>query len=244
MNNLLIFVTLALSSATSVMSKEISISPLILYEQANAPLIIDGVSSGYKFGIIGVSGQLYPNNKNNAQIDVGLGYIPSEAITFAGATFTGPFTGKYFSISGEYYLKSFDTYDVFLNQSFSHRNTQSTDLFGQKNSAVLSGTAVNIINSYDTILRLEFAKTSISSFSLGGGFSFWSFKARGTAANLSNTVRATKNISTLGLDPLILASFQTKFNNKDLNIHLKYRSLNSKFKTGIGSINLKYEYLF
>ena len=44
MNKLLIFVTLALISATSVMAKEISISPLILYEQANAPLIIDGVS--------------------------------------------------------------------------------------------------------------------------------------------------------------------------------------------------------
>ena len=127
-------------------------------------------------------GSYIQTTKINAQIDVGLGYIPSEAITFAGATFTGPFTGKYFSISGEYYLKSFDTYDVFLNQSFSHRNTQSTDLFGQKIVPFCSGTAVNIINSYDTTLRLEFAKTSISSFSLGGGFSFWSFKARGTAA--------------------------------------------------------------
>ena len=63
MNNLLIFITLALISATSVMAKGISISPLVLYEQANAPLVIDGVSSGYKFGIIGVSGKLYPNNK-------------------------------------------------------------------------------------------------------------------------------------------------------------------------------------
>jgi len=63
MNNLLIFITLALISATSVMAKGISISPLVLYEQANAPLVIDGVSSGYKFGIIGVSGKLYPNKK-------------------------------------------------------------------------------------------------------------------------------------------------------------------------------------
>ena len=63
MNNLLIFVTVALISATSVMAKGISISPLVLYEQANAPLVIDGVSSGYKFGIIGVSGKFYPNKK-------------------------------------------------------------------------------------------------------------------------------------------------------------------------------------
>ena len=87
MNNLLIFVTLALSSATSVMSKEISISPLILYEQANAPLIIDGVSSGYKFGIIGVSGKFYPNKKINTQIDIGYAYVPSETVTFEGITF-------------------------------------------------------------------------------------------------------------------------------------------------------------
>ena len=42
MNKLLIFVTLALSSATSVMAYK----SLVLYEQANAPLIIDGVLQG------------------------------------------------------------------------------------------------------------------------------------------------------------------------------------------------------
>ena len=82
MNKLLIFVTLALSSATSVMAKGISITPLVLYEQANAPLIIDGVSSGYKFGIIGVSGKFYPNKEINTQIDIGYAYVPSDNSDF------------------------------------------------------------------------------------------------------------------------------------------------------------------
>ncbi len=109
MNNLLIFVTLALISATSVMAKGISISPLVLYEQANAPLIIDGVSSGYKFGIIGVSGKFYPNKKINTQIDVGYAYVPSETVTFEGITFKGPVTGLYFSALSKYSFKNFKT---------------------------------------------------------------------------------------------------------------------------------------
>ena len=244
MNNLFIFITLAFISTTSVMAKEISISPLVLYEQANAPLVIDGVSSGYKFGIIGVSGKLYPNKKNNAQIDVGYAYVPSETVTFAGITFKGPVTGLYFSALSKYSFKNFKTSNLYFEQSLSHRNLQANNLSGERNGKILLGTSSTIINSYDALFGIDLSTKLEDGFSVAAGLSFWSFLAKGTATNQSNTINAWKTIKTNGIDPLLKVSFQKILDHKKLNTDLQFRSLYSKFNTGIVSINLKYEYLF
>ena len=244
MNNLLIFVTLALISATSVMAKGISISPLVLYEQANAPLVIDGVSSGYKFGIIGVSGKFYPNKKTNAQIDVGYAYVPSETVTFEGINFKGPVTGLYFSALSKYNFKNFKTPDLYFEQAISHRNLNANNLSGERNGKILLGTSSTIINSYDALFGLDLSTKSEDGFSIAAGLSFWSFLAKGTATNQSNTINAWKNIKTNGIDPLLKVSFQKILDHKKLNTDLQFRSLYSKFNTGIISVNLKYEYLF
>ena len=244
MNNLLIFVTLALISATSVMAKGISISPLVLYEQANAPLVIDGVSSGYKFGIIGVSGKLYPTEQFNTQIDVGYAYVPSETVTFEGITFKGPVTGLYFSALNKYSFKNFKTSDLYFEQSISHRNLNANNLSGERNDKILLGTSSTIINSYDALFGLDLSTKLEDGFSIAAGLSFWSFLAKGTATNQSNTINAWKNIKTNGIDPLLKVSFQKILDHKKLNTDLQFRSLYSKFNTGIISVNLKYEYLF
>jgi len=244
MNNLFIFITLAFISTTSVMAKEISISPLVLYEQANAPLVIDGVSSGYKFGIIGVSGKLYPNKKNNAQIDVGYAYVPSETVTFAGITFKGPVTGLYFSALSKYSFKNFKTSNLYFEQSLSHRNLQANNLSGERNGKILLGTSSTIINSYDALFGIDLSTKLEDGFSVAAGLSFWSFLAKGTATNQSNTINAWKTIKTNGIDPLLKVSFQKILDHKKLNTDLQFRSLYSKFNTGIISVNLKYEYLF
>ena len=244
MNNLLIFVTLALSSATSVMAKGISISPLVLYEQANAPLVIDGVSSGYKFGIIGVSGKFYPNKKINTQIDIGYAYVPSETVTFEGITFKGPVTGLYFSALSKYSFKNFKTSNLYFEQAISHKNLQANNLSGERNGKILLGTSSTIINSYDALIGLDLSNKSRNGFSLATGLSIWSFIAKGTARNQSNTITAQKTIKTNGIDPLLKVSFQKIIDNKKLNTDLQFKSLYSKFNTGIISVNLKYEYLF
>ena len=215
MNNLLIFVTLALSSATSVMAKEISISPLILYEQANAPLIIDGVSSGYKFGIIGVSGKLYPTEQFNTQIDVGYAYVPSETVTFEGITFKGPVTGLYFSALSKYNMKSFKTSNLYFEQAISHRNLQANNLSGERTDKILLGTSSTIINSYDALFGLDLSTKLEEGFSVAAGLSFWSFLAKGTATNQSNTINAWKTIKTNGIDPLLKVSFQKILDHKN-----------------------------
>ena len=244
MNNLLIFVTLALSSATSVMAKGISITPLVLYEQANAPLIIDGVSSGYKFGIIGVSGKLYPTEQFNTQIDLGYAYVPSETVTFEGITFKGPVTGLYFSALSKYNLKSFEVSNLYFEQAISHRNLQANNLSGERTDKILLGTSSTIINSYDALFGLDLSTKLEEGFSVAAGLSFWSFLAKGTATNQSNTINAWKTIKTNGIDPLLKVSFQKILDHKKLNTDLQFRSLYSKFNTGIISVNLKYEYLF
>ena len=244
MNNLLIFVIMALSSATSVMAKGISISPLVLYEQANAPLVIDGVSSGYKFGIIGVSGQLIPTEQFKTQIDVGYAYVPSETVTFEGITFKGPVTGLYFSALSKYSFKNFKTSNLYFEQAISHKNLQANNLSAERNDKILLGTSSTIINSYDALFGLDLGKKLEDGFSVAAGLSFWSFLAKGTARNQSNTINAWKTIKTNGIDPLLKVSFQKILDNKKLNTDLQFKSLYSKFNTGIVSINLKYEYLF
>ena len=244
MNNLFIFITLAFISTTSVMAKEISISPLVLYEHANAPLVIDGVSSGYKFGIIGVSGQLIPTEQFKTQIDVGYAYVPSETVTFEGITFKGPVTGLYFSALSKYSFKNFKTSNLYFEQAISHRNLQANNLSGERTDKILLGTSSTIINSYDALFGLDLSTKLEEGFSVAAGLSFWSFLAKGTARNQSNTINAWKNIKTNGIDPLLKVSFQKILDNKKLNTDLQFRSLYSKFNTGIISINLKYEYLF
>ena len=244
MKNLFIFITLAFISATSVMAQAISISPLVLYEQVNAPLVIDGVSSGYRFGIIGVSGKFYPNNKNNAQIDVGYAYVPSETVNFEGITFKGPVAGLYFSALGKYNLKNFEVSNLYLEQAISHRNLQANNLSGERNGKILLGTSSTIINSYDALIGLDLSNKSRNGFSLATGLSIWSFIAKGTARNQSNTITAQKTIKTNGIDPLLKLSFQKILNNRKLNADLQFKSLYSKLNTGIVSISLKYEYLF
>ena len=244
MNKLLFVVTLALSSVTSLMAQSISISPLVLYEQANAPLVIDGVSSGYKFGIIGLSGKLYPTEKINTQIDVGYAYVPSETVNFEGITFKGPVTGLYFSALGKYNLKSLEAFDLYLEQAISHRNLQANNLSGERNGKILFGTSSTIINSYDALFGLDLSTKLEDGFSVAAGISIWSFIAKGTARNQSNTITAWKSIKTNGIDPLLKVSFQKILDNKKLNTDLQFRSLYSKFNTGIISVNLKYEYLF
>ena len=49
------------------MASGILISPLILYERASSSLEIDGVSSGYKFGIIGFNGKYQQTEKFSKQ---------------------------------------------------------------------------------------------------------------------------------------------------------------------------------
>ncbi len=245
MLRILIYIcTCSILLITPAVAQKFDIKPFILYEQAAEKLEIDGVSSGYKFGVIGLSTTTPINNKINLKTDFGLSYVPSEKITFGGATFTGAFNGQYFSTTGRFNIKTLSGNKIYFNQSFSHRNTNSGHLNGEKNNAILTGTAVNIINAYDTIFNIKYAGHKRTNLTIGAGFHLWSFKARGTAANLSDTVRAIKNINAVGIDPLFQVLWQTKAFGTDVNIDFEYRSLNSKFNTGIGSLNIRYKLSF
>ena len=227
-----------------VMSQSIKVGPFFIYEQAQSQLEIDGVTAGYKFGAAGLSTDIYINNKSNLMTDIGFGYVPSETITFGGASFSGPFSSRYFSSKFVYNIKKFEAVSLNISSSFSHRHAFSNSLIGTKNSATLDGKAVNIINSLDAIVWMDFLQEPKRNLLMGIGLSVWSFKATGLAANLSDTVRAIKNISTIGTDPLLEASFINKTDNGNIELGLKYRSLNSKFKSGIFSLGLKYNYAF
>ena len=131
-----------------------------------------------------------------------------------------------------------------ISTSFSHRHAFSNSLIGTKNSATLNGKAVNIINSLDALVGVKFLQNSANELIIGLGLSAWSFKATGVAANLSDTVRAIKNISELGIDPMLEAIYRSEHTNKNLELAFRYRSLNSKLNNGILSLGLNYKYIF
>ena len=234
----------ALISTTSVMASGITISPLILYERASSPLVIDGVSSGYKFGIIGFNGKYRQTEKFSTEFELGYAYVPSETVTFDNVIFKGAITGLYLSTSGQYNLKKLENSHLYIEADVSHRHLQANDLSGERNNKPLFGTSSTIINSYDTLLGLNFKPSSQGLFSIASGLSFWTFSARGTASNQSKTINAWKNIKTNSIDPLLKVSFKKMLNNGEINADFHFKSLHSKFNSSIISVTMKYEYLF
>ena len=225
-------------------SQGISVGPFILYEQAQSDLVIDGVTGGYKFGAAGLSTDIKINNRSTLITDIGVVYIPSETLSFGGATFSGPFSSRYLSSKLVYNIREFESVNLHISTSFSHRHAFSNSLIGTKNSATLNGKAVNIINSLDALVGVKFLQNSANELIIGLGLSAWSFKATGVAANLSDTVRAIKNISELGIDPMLEAIYRSENTNKNLELAFRYRSLNSKLNNGILSLGLNYKYIF
>ena len=234
----------ALISTSSVMASGILISPLILYERASSPLEIDGVSSGYKFGIIGFNGKYRQTEKFSTEFELGYAYVPSETVTFDNVIFKGAITGLYLSTSGQYNLKKLEKSHLYLEADVSHRHLQANDLSGERNNKPLFGTSSTTINSCDTLLGLNFRPSSQGLFSIASGLSFWTFSARGTASNQSQTINAWKNIKTTAIDPLLKVSFKKIFKNSEINADFHFKSLYSKFNSSVISVTLKYEYLF
>ena len=244
MRRILFLISIYCVTVMPLASQGISVGPFILYEQAQSDLVIDGVTSGYKFGAAGLSTDIKINNRSTLITDIGVGYIPSETISFGGATFSGPFGSRYLSSKLVYNIKEFDSANLHISSSFSHRHAFSNSLIGTKNSATLNGKAVNIINSLEALVGFKFLQNTGTNFIIGLGLSAWSFNATGVAANLSDTVRAIKNLSELGIDPMLEAIYHSKNANKNLELAFRYRSLNSKLNNGIFSLGLSYKYVF
>ena len=97
MRRILFLISIYCVTVMPLASQGISVGPFILYEQAQSDLVIDGVTSGYKFGAAGLSTDIKINNRSTLVTDIGVGYIPSETLSFGGATFSGPFSSRYLS---------------------------------------------------------------------------------------------------------------------------------------------------
>jgi hypothetical protein len=231
---------------TAAASENITASPFAFYESANQNIVIDGVSTKYALGVLGIQLKKEFNNFITASAKVGYGQIDDQKTTFSGATFYGKVIGSYISTKGTFKLMEQDNITLFGTFGLSQKELKAPNLLGTRDGLDLTGKAHTTIRATDLALGVDYALTKSISVQLSGGVSRWQIKSNAVAYYSSSGLSATKrkDIDSKGTDPIFAVSLETNKPNHNFAAKISNRSLGSQTDTSITSGELTYSYQF
>lgn len=224
----------------------LKVSPFALYEKSAKNILIDGVSTQYGLGVLGVELQNNLSNKFSIAGEFGYGQNNSQKTSFGGANFEGKVTGSYVNFTGKYDFYENDSFSLFSTLQITRRKLNASNLIGSRNGLALTGTADTTINSEDLTIGTAYKASPGLLLKFSAGLSRWHIKSNAAGYYSSNGVSATakKNIDTTGHDPIYAATIKTNNVNHNFALMLSNRSLRSKANTEIITGQLQYTFEF
>ena len=235
-----------LLTAQLTMADNVQTSPFVLYEQSAKNIIIDGVSTKYGLGVIGLN--LEKSLSNNLKISGKLGYGQNndQAVSFSSANFNGQVRGSYFDIKAVQKIFQNNTLNLNAEVHFINRELKAPDLTGARNGLALTGETNTFFNSSDIKLGTKFNISPTSIIKISAGISQWHLNAKATAYYAFNgiTASAKKNINTIGQDPVFEAALISNIADHSFELLASSRSLRSKANTDVLTAQITYLFAF
>jgi hypothetical protein len=221
-----------------------NLSPFALYEQANKQIVIDGVSSQYALGVVGLA--LNANVTDNFELFAAAGYglASNQKVSFAGANLIGDVSGTYTGLGAKF--KIYDTnngQNVKLEYQMHRRDLTAPTLTGIRNNSPLTGNSDITYNSNDFGISAEHTLSEKMNVHIAFGVSDWDFTANGTASTNSG-ITARKNIIASGSDPYWAVGLDWKLDKLQGEITIGQRNLSSQTKAKISHVKIEAQYSF
>ena len=222
----------------------LKLSPFAFYEQADKQIIIDGVSSQYALGVVGL--QLNSNVTDNFELLAAAGYglASNQKVSFAGANFIGDVSGTYTGLGAK--LKIYDnnkSQNIKLEYQMHGRDLKAPALTGTRNNSPLTGNSNITYNSNDLGISAEHTFSDKMKAHMAFGVSDWVFTANGTAFTNSG-ITARKNIIASGSDPYWAIGLDWKRDKLQGKITIEQRNLSSQTKAKISQVKIEAQYSF
>lgn len=233
-------------SATTGHTADIELSSFGLYEQTGENIVIDGVSTKYALGVVGIGIDSEITSKTKVAAKIGYGQNNSQSVSFSGANFTGPIRGTYINAAAQYELSQNKAYKLFAQAAVAVRSLETSSLIGSRNGLALTGQSSTTISTNDLMLAAQFKLNDTILLSLSGGLHQWHLKAAATAHYAASGVTATakKNIDTTGIDPIFAIGVHTNKLSHNFLAEVSSRSLKSKTDTAIITGQVTYSFRF
>ena len=251
MNNSSIFclqtvIIILIICGKTAQADNLKVLPFALFERSGKSLIVDGVSTKYALGVLGIGADWTFQRRWRLSGKLGYGQSDNQTVQFSGATFKGQVRGIYLQGLGQYKFQQTSKYDLFGQLNFINRDLKASNLIGTRSGLALTGSSDTKFSSTDLIFGTQYRFGSNYAVSLSGGISQWHLKSKGIAKYSSGriTATATKNIDTTGQDPIYKIAISMKKLNNNFNLEFSQRYLNSKISSNITTIRLDYRFKF
>lgn len=215
------------SSLTWASERDIKASGYSIAEMASKTVVVDGVSTKYMLGAIGVKADKQLTDRLALQGTWGKGYLPSHEINFAGYTFTGSVYSDVKSLGVNYELATFGN-QYTLDSEFVHTwsEIKAPTLIGTKNNSQVTGHSSASMDFSSLMFTLN--RTINDRLSLNGRYGWinWDFEALGTAYANSN-VTAKKYIKSSNINSQIGVGIHYTPDYGDLLFNLYTRKMSA-----------------
>jgi hypothetical protein len=191
-----------------VSAYDLLIKPMAIYEGASENIVIDGVSTGYALGVVGISAQSQITANLSVGGSLGYGYAKDQDLSFYGATFSGAVEGEYSKIFAKQIILEGKKFKTYAQYSYTNKALEYANLVGARGGLSLTGDASTTIQSSDFLINVEFIMSKNTIVQASAGVSDWNLSSSGNAYYSSNglSAAASKNIDAKGFDPLFAVS--------------------------------------
>lgn len=213
--------------AQTELDRRIEVDPLLFFERSSNDIIVDGVSSPYKFGAAGVLGKVHLTDSVQVGVGFGYGFAPNQPITISGRSLKGDFKGVYKKLALAAMPLQAGSYRVGFAIEHETQSVKSINLAGFGSDAGLVGRASSDQRNKKLALRVQNdALASLGAVALQVGMSDWNFRSVGVAQS-DGGFPITKNISAQGGDPFF--SVEIIRDIGDLNVSIMFETQKRSF---------------
>lgn len=223
-----------------------ALAPFALFEQSTQTIVINGVTSRYSLGVLGLKAQMQIFDHFKVIGKFGYGQNNDQAVSFSGAKFHGKVRGSYHEASGHYTILETSDYIIQGGAKFLNRRLNSPNLEGSRNGQALTGTAETTIKTTDAFLSFQYLLSDTTTMKVAAGYHQWHLMAdaRGYYASNGLTATARKKIDAVGLDPIFEISISNFLMDRVISAKIGCRSLHSETNTEILTAELIYQINF
>lgn len=187
--------------ARSAAALETEISFESVYDHASEKLIIDGVSTSYYLGAVGIRADWKTDQNLIFHASLGLGYLPNYKMSAFGSSFSGPVEGTMKSIGARYLIYKAEDHKLNVSFDIVERDVNGNDFKGVRNGQSLKVKSTAAFELSEFSLGYEYFSSGSLSFGINAGITNWKFDAYGLT--LLNDMTVSKNVIETGHSPKV-----------------------------------------
>ena len=219
----LLLSVLSSAAKAQLITGKIASNTFAFFETTSAPLEVDGVSSPYQMGAIGVELQIPILNEYKISAGLGYGYAPTQPVSFKDANLKGDITTLYTKLGIERnLLRPSKTVNVSVLFDLESRKVDGKSLIGSRSDGTpLTGNLQSkfksqnlMIKASKSILKQDFG------VSIGFGLSKWNFSGEGHALTPSS-IKIDKTAKANGIDPFAELNLHFIKNNFEYDLGIR-----------------------